>query len=56
MENVVIIHDHLEHFMAKRHNGIAAWYSFVVIWYIFPILVCLDQEKSGNHAYLRMYA
>jgi hypothetical protein len=22
----------------------------VVIWYIFPILVCLDQEKSGNHA------
>jgi hypothetical protein len=20
----------------------------VVIWYIFPILVCLDQEKSGN--------
>jgi hypothetical protein len=23
---------------------------FVVIWYIFPILVCLDQEKSGNHA------
>jgi hypothetical protein len=22
--------------------------KFVVIWYIFPILVCLDQEKSGN--------
>jgi hypothetical protein len=21
---------------------------FVVICYIFPILVCLDQEKSGN--------
>jgi hypothetical protein len=20
----------------------------VVIWYIFPNLVCLDQEKSGN--------
>jgi hypothetical protein len=20
----------------------------VVIWYIFPILECLDQEKSGN--------
>jgi hypothetical protein len=20
----------------------------VVIWYIFPILVCFDQEKSGN--------
>jgi hypothetical protein len=24
------------------------WVHFVVIWYIFPILVCLDQEKSGN--------
>jgi hypothetical protein len=24
--------------------------EFVVIWYIFHILVCLDQEKSGNHA------
>jgi hypothetical protein len=22
--------------------------QFVVIWYIFPVLVCLDQEKSGN--------
>jgi hypothetical protein len=21
---------------------------FVVMWYIFPVLVCLDQEKSGN--------
>jgi hypothetical protein len=21
---------------------------FVVIWHIFPVLVCLDQEKSGN--------
>jgi hypothetical protein len=21
---------------------------FVVVWYIFPVLVCLDQEKSGN--------
>jgi hypothetical protein len=26
----------------------AVWYVFVVIWYIFPIFVCLDQEKSGN--------
>jgi hypothetical protein len=23
---------------------------FLVIWYIFPILVCSDQEKSGNPA------
>jgi hypothetical protein len=22
--------------------------QFGVIWYIFPVLVCLDQEKSGN--------
>jgi hypothetical protein len=22
--------------------------QFAVIWYIFPIMVCLDQEKSGN--------
>jgi hypothetical protein len=21
---------------------------FVVIWYIFPVWVCRDQEKSGN--------
>jgi hypothetical protein len=21
---------------------------FEVIWYIFPIMVCLDQEKYGN--------
>jgi hypothetical protein len=24
--------------------------KFVVIWYIFPIWVCLDQEKFGNRA------
>jgi hypothetical protein len=23
----------------------------IVIWYIFPILVCLDEEKSGNPAW-----
>jgi hypothetical protein len=22
--------------------------QFAVIWYIFPVLICLDQEKSGN--------
>jgi hypothetical protein len=26
---------------------------FVGIWYIFPVLVCLDQEKSGNPAWQR---
>jgi hypothetical protein len=24
---------------------------FAVLWYIFPVLVCLDQEKSGNLAH-----
>jgi hypothetical protein len=23
-------------------------WPFVVIWYFFPVLVCLDEEKSGN--------
>jgi hypothetical protein len=27
--------------------------GFVVICYIFPFLVCLDQEKSGNPADLQ---
>jgi hypothetical protein len=22
--------------------------QFVAIWYIYPVLVCLDHEKSGN--------
>jgi hypothetical protein len=24
--------------------------EFVIIWYIFPSLVCLDREKSGSPA------
>jgi hypothetical protein len=33
-----------------RHFGIfnAIWLYFEAIWYIFLVLVCLDQEKSGN--------
>jgi hypothetical protein len=34
IENVGIFYDHLEY--------------LTFIWYIFPVLVCLDQEKSGN--------
>jgi hypothetical protein len=34
MVNVGIFYDQLEYFMA--------------IWYIFPNLECLHQEKSGN--------
>jgi hypothetical protein len=33
--------------------------QFVFIWYSFPVLVCLDQEKSGRSAsttqFLRAY-
>jgi hypothetical protein len=46
MENVGIIYDHLEYFTD-------IWYILMPfgiifdIWYIFHLLVCLDQEKSG---------
>jgi hypothetical protein len=47
MENVCIFYDHLEYL---RPFGIiyGRLVSFVLIWYMFPILVCLDKEKSGN--------
>jgi hypothetical protein len=46
----------LVYFTATWHNlwpfgimyGRLVW--FVVLWYIFPVLVCLDQVKSGNPA------
>jgi hypothetical protein len=47
MENVGIFYDHFEY-------STALWYilwpfgNLVVIRYIFPALVCLDHEKSGN--------
>jgi hypothetical protein len=51
MEDVVIIYDHLEYFKAIWYNlwpfGRYRVWSFGII---FPVLVCLDQEKSGNHA------
>jgi hypothetical protein len=33
-----------------RPFGIISGYllKFLVMWYIFPVLVCLDHEKSGN--------
>jgi hypothetical protein len=47
MENVCIFYDHSEYL---RPLGIiyGRLGLLVVIWYIFPILLCLDQEKSGN--------
>jgi hypothetical protein len=47
MKYVCIFYDDLEYFTAIWYN---LWLFGVVIWYIFPILVCLDQEKSGNPA------
>jgi hypothetical protein len=48
MVNVGIFYDHLEYFMAIWYYLwpfiIHSLWSFVV----FPNLVCLDQEKSGN--------
>jgi hypothetical protein len=49
MENVGIFYDNMVYFTA-------IWYILwpfgivCVNWYIFPVLVCLDQEKSGNPA------
>jgi hypothetical protein len=41
MVNVGIFYDLSEYFMA-------VWYSLRSFVIFFPILVCLDQEKSGN--------
>jgi hypothetical protein len=29
--------------------------NIVVIWYYFPVLVCLNQEKSGNPGFFSIY-
>jgi hypothetical protein len=49
MEFVVKFYDHLEYFMAIWHN---VWQFGIDRGHFvyFPILVCLDQEKSGNPA------
>jgi hypothetical protein len=49
IENVGIFYDHLEYFWPF---GIifGRLVYFLVIWYIFPVLVCLYQNKSGNPA------
>jgi hypothetical protein len=47
--NVGIIYDSIWNIIWPFDIKCALWYmQFVAIWYIFPILVCLDQEKSGN--------
>jgi hypothetical protein len=54
VENVVIFYDHLEYFTAIWYNiwpfgKVCGIFGLVY----FSVLVCLDQEKSGNpgHAY-----
>jgi hypothetical protein len=32
--------------------SLLAYIVCVVIWYIFSVLVCLDQEKSGNSVHV----
>jgi hypothetical protein len=60
MVNAGVFYDQLEYFMAIWYNlwpfGIiyGRFVQFVVICYIFPNLVCLDQEKSGNPAVLSL--
>jgi hypothetical protein len=46
MENVVIFYGNLKYLSVTCYN----LYPFVVIWYIFPVLVCLDLEESCNPA------
>jgi hypothetical protein len=45
MKNVVKFYDRLEYFMAIWQSGIV---NGQLVY--FSILVCLDPEKSGNHA------
>jgi cellulose synthase/poly-beta-1,6-N-acetylglucosamine synthase-like glycosyltransferase len=58
IENVCIFNNFLEYFTAIWYilrpfgifyghlvNCMPVWYSFFVIWYIFPVLVCLDKSK-----------
>jgi hypothetical protein len=50
IENVVKFYDHLEYFTAVWYNlqpfGVVCGH----LVYIVSVLVCLDQEKSGNPA------
>jgi hypothetical protein len=45
MENVVILYYHLEYFSVIWYN---LWPFGMVCGHFFPVLACLDKEKSGN--------
>jgi hypothetical protein len=47
MEDVGVFYGHVVYFMCIWYI-LVSFGIFMVIWYIFPVLVCLDQEKSGN--------
>jgi hypothetical protein len=50
MENVGISYGHVVFIMAIWCNVCPFGVVLAVLWYILPVLVCLDQEKSGNPA------
>jgi hypothetical protein len=50
MENVGKFYDHFEKFTALG-MFYAHLVQFVVSWYIFTVLVCLDHVKFGNPAH-----
>jgi hypothetical protein len=47
IENVVIFYDLLKYFTAISYN-LQPFGIVCGLWYIFSVLVCLNQEKSGN--------
>jgi hypothetical protein len=49
IENVVILYDHLEYLSAIWYNlHTAFWHRLWAFGTFTSVLVCLDQEKSGN--------
>jgi hypothetical protein len=49
LENFVTFYNHVKYSTDIWYN-LWPFGKFVDTWYIFPVLVCLDQEKSGNPA------
>jgi ABC-type uncharacterized transport system permease subunit len=48
MKNIGIFNGNFVHLLQILHI-LWPFATFVVMWYIFPVLVCiLQQEKSGN--------
>jgi hypothetical protein len=52
MEKVCISYGRLVQCMTFWYNIWPFGIVLVVIWYNFPVLICLDLEKSGNPPWL----